>query len=382
MNSPTLKQLDSLSLLEQLTSGALVVERGGKIVYGNPAFCLLASQSAEHLTGLLITDFLQLPPKSDCALCMGAADSEQTALTAFHGGFLQISPNSHDNTPETLRVKIKHSPLGEDWVLCLIDPFSEDTTLTQAHSDFVSTVSHEFRTPLTSIKGFADTLLSYGAQLPDEEKRRFINIIKDQADRLIRLVENLLTASKLGASRVDMSYRPVPMQRLLEKVIHSVQAKAQLKQKQDRQFTLSINPNSLEAWADSDRLEQVLINLVDNAVKYSPANSVVRVNAEYLPEDDNWVRITVGDEGAGIPQDLLPQIFTKFYRVESPLKQEVEGTGLGLYITKSLTTAMGGQITAESDEGKGSTFTVKLPAATPQRQATYRRTLYASQEDE
>jgi two-component system phosphate regulon sensor histidine kinase PhoR len=380
-----LAQLDSQTLLDQLSSGALVVDQHGKIIYGNPVFCALASQNANQLTGLSITDFIQLPPKSDCALCMGATTNEQRDSeafpSAFHGGFLQVAPNGHE-TPETLRVKIKHSRLGADWILCLIDPFSEDTTLTQAHSDFVSTVSHEFRTPLTSIKGFADTLLSYGAQLPDEEKRRFINIIKDQADRLIRLVENLLTASKLGASRVDMSYRPIPLQRLLDKVVHSVQAKVQLKTRQDRRFEVKINPPSLEVWADSDRLEQVLLNLIDNAVKYSPASGVVRVQAEFLPEDDNWVRIRVMDEGAGIPQDLLPKIFTKFYRVESPLKQEVEGTGLGLYITKSLTTAMGGQITAESEEGTGSTFTVTLPAATPQRQAAYRRTLYASQEDE
>ena len=199
---------------------------------------------------------------------------------------------------------------------------------------------------------------------------------------MIRLVENLLTASRLGASRVEMSYRPIPVQRLLDKVTQSVHAKTLSKTKQDRRFQVSVNPISLEVWADSDRLEQVLLNLIDNAVKYSPANSLVYVTAEFLPDDDNWVRFTIRDEGSGIPQALLPKIFTKFYRVESPLKQEVEGTGLGLYITKSLTTAMGGQIFAESEEGKGSTFTVILPAATLQRQAAYRRTLYASQEDE
>lgn len=379
MSTVPLPELDSLQLLEQLTSGALVVNREGQVVYGNPAFCQLIQQSRETLQDSHLADLLSLPSKADCALCIGAQNTDHPELTTIHGAFLQIAPES-DN-PETLRVKVKHSPLGHDWILCLIDPFSEDTTLTQAHNDFVSTVSHEFRTPLTSIKGFADTLLSYGGQLPDEEKRRFINIIKDQADRLIRLVENLLTASKLGASRMDMSYRPINVQRLLDKVIQSVHAKTLSKTKQDRQFKLAVHPLSIEAWADSDRLEQILLNLIDNAVKYSPASSVVAISAEFLPDDDNWVRIAVRDEGVGIPESLLPKIFTKFYRVESPLKQEVEGTGLGLYITKSLTTAMGGQISAKSTEGQGSTFTVILPAATPQRQAAYRRTLYASQED-
>jgi signal transduction histidine kinase len=105
------------------------------------------------------------------------------------------------------------------------------------------------------------------------------------------------------------------------------------------------------------------------------------VKGEFLPEDDTQIRISIRDEGTGIPQELLPKIFTKFYRVESPLKQEVEGTGLGLYITKSLTTAMGGQIYADSAPGQGSTFTVLLPAATPERQAIHHRRLYASEED-
>ncbi len=367
---------DSLSLLEQLTSGAVVVTHSGQIIYGNPAFCQLAHRDADGLKACQLSSILSLPPNGDCALCLGAEASE-AELSTLHGGFLQVE-NAND-APETLRVKIKHSPLGSEWMICLIDPFSEDTTLTQAHSDFVSTVSHEFRTPLTSIKGFADTLLHYSAQLPDDEKRRFLNIIKDQADRLIRLVENLLTASKLGASRVEMTFRPVPLKRMLEKVLHSVQAKTQSKSNQERRFELHVQPANLEVWADSDRLEQVLLNLVDNAVKYSPASSIVRVRANLVPEDENAIAIQVQDEGAGIPEALLPQIFTKFYRVESPLKQEVEGTGLGLYITKSLTTAMGGRISAKSTEGQGSTFTVLLLAATPQRQEAYRRTLYAAQ---
>jgi len=379
MSIEPLAKWDSQILLAGLTSGALVARDDGLIQYANPAFSVLSGHTAETLAGRKLTEVLKLPPKTDCALCMGITDRGASQWATFHGGYLLTQRD--ESAPEELKVKIKHSPLPDDWVLCLIDPFSEDTTLTQAHSDFVSTVSHEFRTPLTSIKGFADTLLSYGAQLPDEEKRRFINIIKDQADRLIRLVENLLTTSKLGASRIEMSYRPVPLQRLLDKVIHSVLAKTQTKTGIERKIDLSVKPTDLEAWADADRLEQILINLVDNAVKYSPAGSTVTVQAELLPNDESQLRICVKDEGSGIPEALLPKIFTKFYRVESPLKQEVEGTGLGLYITKSLTTAMGGQITAESTPGQGSKFTVMLPATTPERQASHRRKLYASEEE-
>jgi PAS domain S-box-containing protein len=371
-----LKKLTGLDLLQSLTSGAMVCGLDGAIVYANPALGELIGVASEQLVGNIFTEIVQPPAKVDCALCLGIQSGD---IAQFHSGFLKTA--SQKGSLEALKVKIKHSRLNEDWVLTLIDPFSEDTILTQAHTDFVSTVSHEFRTPLTSIKGFADTLLHYGAQLPEEEKRRFITIIKDQADRLIRLVENLLAASRLGASRMDLSYRPIPLKKLLEKVGHSVQAKSLSKTHTQRVFELCVNPESIEIWADADKLEQVFINLMDNAAKYSPANTPVIVRAEYLPQDDGLVRVSIQDQGVGIPAELLPRIFTQFYRVESPLKQEVEGTGLGLYIAKSLTAAMGGQILAESTPGTGSTFTVIFPAATPERQAIHRHRL-AAMEDE
>lgn len=375
MVDSALQALTGTDLLAELTSGAIVCDREGRIVYANPAWGELTNVEPDALIGKMLKAVLELPPKSDCGLCRSVQDAE---LALFHSGFLLLSPEN--DGVEELKVKIKHSQLQNGYVLTLIDPFSEDTILTQAHSDFVSTVSHEFRTPLTSIKGFADTLLHYGAQLPEEEKRRFINIIKDQADRLIRLVENLLAASRLGAGRVELSYRPIDLKKLLEKVAHGIQAKTLTKTKVSRSFDIIVNPDSIEVWADADKLEQVFINLLDNAVKYSPVDSPVMVRAEYLPEDDGFIRVSVQDRGVGIPAELLPRIFTQFYRAESPLKQEVEGTGLGLYIAKSLTTAMGGQIQATSEPGQGSVFTVIFPAATPERQASHRRRLYASED--
>lgn len=377
MVDSTLKRLNGTTLLDSLTSGAIISGLDGAVLYVNPALGQWMGTQPEGIIGKAFTEVVHPPSKVDCALCLNVRDGE---MAQFHSALLKIS--SEDASSEALKVKVKHSRLPADCVLTLIDPFSEDTTLTQAHSDFVSTVSHEFRTPLTSIKGFADTLLHYSAQLPDEEKRRFITIIKDQADRLIRLVENLLAASKMGAGRMDLSYRPIPLKKLLEKVIHSVQAKTLSKTKAQRVFHLDVNPESIEIWADADKLEQVFINLMDNAAKYSPADSPVTVRAEYLPDDDGHIRVSMQDQGAGIPAELLPRIFTQFYRVESPLKQEVEGTGLGLYITKSLTSAMGGQIIAESTPGEGSVFTVIFPAATPERQAIHRHRLYAPEDDE
>jgi two-component system phosphate regulon sensor histidine kinase PhoR len=366
--------MGAVPLLESLSSGAVVCDAAGQVLYANPALWRLSGVPGSQPLGRL-EDWIQPPPKVDCAFCLGLPDGEPTP---FHSGFLRTA--SQEAHAETFKVKVKHSPLGSGCILTLVDAFSEDTTLTQAHADFVSTVSHEFRTPLTSIKGFADTLLRYGTQLPEEEKRRFISIIKDQADRLIRLVENLLAASRLSAGRVELSYRPIPLKKLLEKTMESVRAKLTAQSTAlPRMFHLSVHPESIEVWADADKLEQVFINLLDNAAKYSRPDTLVTVRAEFLPEDDTQVRVMVQDEGPGIPAELLPKIFTQFYRVESPLKQQVEGTGLGLYITQSLTTAMGGRILAESTPGQGSTFTVIFPAATPERQAMYQRRLYTSE---
>jgi len=270
----------------------------------------------------------------------------------------------------------------------LLSESAIEMTLRQAHEDFISTISHEFRTPLTSIKGFADTLLHYGAQLPEEEKRRFITIIKDQADRLIRLVENLLAVSKLGekASFIADEARPVLLKPLLERVIQSVQAKAYSKTQLNRQFELVCKPQDMAVWANADQLEQVLLNLIDNASKYSSPETVVRVRASFKPceapgSNPSDVLIEVQDFGRGIPVDQLPRIFTKFYRVETPLSQEVEGTGLGLYIAQSLTQAMGGTLTVQSETDKGSTFTLTVPAATVEHQALFQKRRAASTQD-
>lgn len=367
-------------LLTSLTSGALMVNpETGAIVCVNPAFLALAKETDDTVMKTPWAEKLQLPPKTSCPLCEGQASkpnrnsSQEAGFLTVHAALLR-QPND-----ESFRVKVKHSALPNGTVLCLVDAFSEDITLTQAHSDFVSTVSHEFRTPLTSIKGFADTLLRYGTQLPGDQQKRFITIIKDQADRLTRLVENLLTVSKLGASRMEMSYRPVPLKRLVEKVIQNVLAKSGMDKSSQgqpgggRALNLDISDSLPELWVDADKLEQILINLVDNAIKYSYPGTQVQVSAGMAPDNPDRVQIRIQDEGVGIPAEHLPQIFTKFSRIDNPLTREVEGTGLGLYITQSLTKAMEGEISVESQENQGTTFTLTFPVASAERQAAHRR---------
>ena len=249
-------------------------------------------------------------------------------------------------------------------------------SLQQAQTDFVSTVSHELRTPLTSIKGFADTILRAGDRLDVSQQRRYVGIIKDQADRLTRLVEDLLAVSRLESKRLQFTNRAIDLQEAVERVQLNLAEKAE-----KHKIVIDIPAGLPPVWADADRLEQILTNLIDNAIKYSQAGTTVTFLARsimYEPGDGGnpteMVEFLVSDQGVGIPEEHLPKIFHKFSRLDNPLVRQTEGTGLGLYITRSLALALDGDITVASGAG-GSTFTVRLPAATYEKQAQRGRDL-------
>lgn len=244
--------------------------------------------------------------------------------------------------------------------------------IAQRHRDFVSVVSHEFRTPLTSIKGYADTLLRYSANLDAEKQTKFIQTIKDQADRLTRMVENLLTVSKLGEETIQLEFRSIPSASLIQRVSENILAKGtQDKLYANREVHCDL-PEKLPAWwGDPDKVEQVVTNLIDNAVKYSFEHSTIRVTAQ--EGDNQQLVLSVTNAGAGIPKEQIPSIFKRFSRADDPLTRQVEGTGLGLYITKSLVEAMNGTITVDSIQNEETTFHLTLPIATSERQQAYNK---------
>ncbi len=356
---------DLSQFLNKLSTAAMILEPIGSgqwaVKAWNQALDALRDGPGDALRGREPRNFIEVETKANAPLCQGKPVEPMTLLS-IHTGLFETA------SQQQIRVKLKYDWLDEKTLLIWIEPFSEDMALTQAHADFVSTVSHEFRTPLTSIKGFADTLLRYGSNLDVEQQKRFVNIIKHQADRLTRLVENLLTVSKLGAQKAQFIFRPIPLKRTIDRIVQSVEGKLP----EPREFKIQISDDLPEVWADPDKLEQVLLNLIDNAAKYSYPNSEVTISAAISAEDESKIKIDVSDQGVGIPAEHLPNIFNKFSRIDNPLTREVEGTGLGLYITKSLTNAMGGQIYVTSEDKKGSTFTIVLPVATPERQAAAR----------
>ena len=217
--------------------------------------------------------------------------------------------------------------------------------------EFIATVSHELRTPLTSIRGFSQTLLASWDKIDDENKKKFIKIIEDQSNRLIHLVENVLSVSKMNASIEVL--KKVDVNEVIKRIIPMF-----TEQYKTRKFVQKLNSNLPPARLDEDKFQQILTNLIDNAAKYSTDGKTVTISTELV---ENFVEMKITDEGVGIKKEDFDKVFKKFSRLENHLTSTTQGNGLGLYITKQLVENMGGQISFTSEINKGTTFRVLMP---------------------
>ena len=216
--------------------------------------------------------------------------------------------------------------------------------------DFISTVSHELRTPLTSIRGFAQTMLASWDKLDDNSKKKFLEIIEQQSNRLIHLVENILSVTKISSETLVLKKTGVNA---------SINAVVQMiKQKySEHKFCLNLCKQELYIYADFEKLQQILINIIENACKYSDIGSEVNI---LTCSDNKNVYMKIRDEGIGIDEEYAEKIFEKFSRIDNPLTRKTQGSGLGLFITKSLTEKMNGKISFKNLE-KGTEFELKFP---------------------
>jgi two-component system phosphate regulon sensor histidine kinase PhoR len=241
---------------------------------------------------------------------------------------------------------------------------TEIQRLETVRSDFVANVSHELRTPLTAIRGYVETLLN--APPPDpRDSQQFLGIIARHSERLSRLTEDLLILSDLESGKVQLSRQLVDTSHLIQRVLEVFWDQAAKKQVQ---FSQIVAPGLPSLSGDFDRLQQLFINLVDNAVKYTPSGGRVTISATRAPANNGAeprVEIAVTDTGPGIPEKDLPRLTERFYRVDKARSRDIGGTGLGLAIVKHIVQAHKGELTIQSVLGKGTTFRVLLPAAEP-----------------
>lgn len=227
----------------------------------------------------------------------------------------------------------------------------------QMQIDFVANVSHELRTPLTAIKGMVETLRA-GAVLDTTVRDRFLETVENETDRMIRLVTDLLLLTRADSQALNLEREPVDMANLARSIVTKMESRAQ-----DHEIKFTIEPCSGTplVWADRDRISQILVNVLDNAVKYSHRGGLITITTQ--PHGDQTVLVQVKDEGIGISAEVLPRIGERFYRSDKARARTDGGTGLGLAIAQTLISAHGGRLWLESIEGSGTVVNFTLPAA-------------------
>jgi len=334
------------AILSSMSEGIALVGADQRIRFCNRAFCEALSVGLTECTG---RPLVEVTRQSEVLAFSQAAVSEERTV---EGEIVVLSPRRRHLVLRAAPVK---NETASGAVLVLLD-ITEIRRLERVRRDFVANVSHELKTPLTAIQGFAETLL-VGAKDDAQNSERFLRIILDHAARLGRLTDDLLKLSRIEAGKLELECRSFPVADLIEPCVETARIKAEAKRlKLKVEYLPGLSPVS----GDSDSLGEVLQNLLDNAVQYTPPGGEITVRADVTGDQ---VRIAVSDTGIGIPSAEQERIFERFFRVDAARSREVGGTGLGLAIAKHLVEANGGRIQVESEVGQGSTFSVYLPMA-------------------
>jgi two-component system phosphate regulon sensor histidine kinase PhoR len=337
----------SAAILSSMVEGVAVVGSDERILYCNQAF----------------EQILELPQGSSQGKKLVEALRQAELVSAVR----QVLPGGDEITGEvevgTVRRRsfsVTAAPVraaGASSAVLVLHDITELRRLERVRRDFVANVSHEFKTPLTAIQGFAETLL--GGALDDQANRkRFVEIIREQSQRLTRLTDDLLKLSRIEAGRLELESHPVSVPALVKACVESARLKAESK---GLQIRVELTEDIPAIRGDAVQLSEVLQNLVDNAMQYTPPGGNIDVTA-YC--NGHEVIFTVADTGIGIPESDLERIFERFYRVDAARSREAGGTGLGLSIARHIVDAHGGRIWVESAVGQGSRFRFSIDSTT------------------
>ncbi len=333
---------DAARALEHVTDGVVLADAEGRMRLWNPAATkLLNLPGRDGALGRKISEFL---PGWEAIV-------QRTAPTV--GGGPVVVPVEMSSDERWLSVT--SASFHEGTVLAIRD-VTEERALEQMRSEFLATASHELRTPMTAVYGAARTLLQRGPELEPERRQSFVEMIVAEAERLSRIVDDILLASRIEAGRVDVALERCRAQDLAQSVLESSRVAA------PPNISLRLEaPDDLPPIAvDPHRLRQVLGNILDNAIKYSPEGGEILMA---VSGNGDRVRFEVRDEGLGFPADERERIFERFHRLDPDQTRGIGGTGLGLYISRELVERMRGRIWADSEPGRGATFVVEVPFA-------------------
>ena len=335
------------ALFNSMVEGVLLLGSDGKIQLTNQSLVKLLDLTAD-IREQPIAEALRWPALTDLVARVATENRAIETELEFQG-----------REPRSLEVEATTYIDQDGKQQGIILVFHDITRLKQLENtrrEFVANVSHELRTPLSMIKGYVETLLD-GAKDDPAQVTRFLQIIDKHADRLTYLIEDLLTISKLESGQIVLNAQRVNLREQTQRVLDDLRARAS-----ERQSTIeNLLPDNLWAQADADRLQQVLFNLVENAVKYGRSEGRVSIGAKALP--DRMIQVWVQDDGPGIPPEAKERVFERFFRVDKARSRETGGTGLGLSIVKHIVQAHGGKAWVESELGQGSAFYLTLPEA-------------------
>jgi PAS domain S-box-containing protein len=344
-------------VMTSLVDGLILVDRRGRISYVNPCAEEMLDLSATTLVGRTITEMGQEVASRVVGWEEVGAQLQSAAADPHHSEIVEFVLTVPTRRTLQARFFPIHAAANEALGLgLLLRDITREKELDEMKSQLLSTVSHELRTPLASIKGFATTLLRQDVQWEEDTRREFLAIIDEESDRLSELISNLLDMSRMEAGAFRMEPEPTDLLPIVQETVAAFQVMTH-----DHHFQ-TILPSSLPlVWADPRRVRQILRNLVENAVKYSPGGGTITIAVDSQKGREGDVQIRVSDQGLGIEPEYLEHIFDRFYQVDSASTRRVGGSGLGLAICRAIAEAHGGRIWAESQPGAGSTFYVTLP---------------------
>jgi len=331
-----------------MNAGVLVLNSSAVIENANDAFKKMLAVRYRDIIGKTCLEAFRNVDLQD-ALDEHARSGESVIL--------EIAPDLESNRTLTVNITAIHGlPQNESKSMIVFHDVTRLKQLEEMRADFVANVTHEIKTPLSAILGFIETLQD-GALDDRETAEKFLSTIYRHAHRLNRLVDDLLTISDIELGRMSLTFESVSLNEVVESVFPLVEARAA-----EKQLSIEIDiPDDIPpVKADRDRLAQVFLNLLDNAVKFTPENERVFFSARRT-SGDNFVTVTIVDTGIGIPRDEVHRLGERFYRVDKARSREMGGTGLGLSIVKHLMTAHGGSISIDSQLGKGTTVTLLFP---------------------
>lgn len=333
------------TILNYMTDGVVAFNLKGEVIHINPAAKQIIGKENIDIT------FNEYVKKYD----LGISIEEVLYLETLHSREVKIDVN--DKTLRIYFAAFTDEAKKPEGIIAVLQDITEQQKLENMRREFVANVSHELRTPLTSIKSYAETLLD-GAMEDRETTEKFLGVINSEADRMTRLVKDLLQLSRLDNRQMQWNIHEICFVELVKSCVDKMQMEAGNKQQALECFVIGEIPCIK---ADHDRIEQVVLNIISNAIKYTPDDGKITV---YIGKTHSEVYMKVVDTGIGIPQKDLPRIFERFYRVDKARSREMGGTGLGLAIAREIVEAHSGFITISSEAGNGTEVVVKLPVDT------------------